>query len=123
MGARANQQIQLPKPMHLRLDSVLPAEHVVDALEVVDALGDGVGAARGRVALLQVGLLSQVAHLEAVSSQSQDVRGVSLRTSSYTSGATVRRADSLSFRFNVFWMVSVEPLTLSENKLEARPLP
>ena len=61
--------IQLPDVMYLRLDCVLAAEHVVDALEVVDALGDGVGAARGRVALLKVGLLAQFAHLEAVSTQ------------------------------------------------------
>ena len=53
-----------------RLDYVLPAEHVVDALEIVDALGNSVRAAGGGIALLQVGFLAQLAHLDWISAGS-----------------------------------------------------
>lgn len=50
----------------LRLDRVGSLEHVVNVLEVVNILGDGVDGALGLVALLEVGLLSEIAHLNKI---------------------------------------------------------
>jgi hypothetical protein len=49
--------------MLLCFDIILATEHVVDALEVVNALGDRLRTAIWRIALLQVCLLAQIAHL------------------------------------------------------------
>jgi hypothetical protein len=111
-------------PIHLRLDAILTAEHVIDILEIISTFGNGLGTASRCVALLQVSFLAQLAHLDIVSERRKILGKASFQlTWSYTSGATVRRAASLSFRFNVFWMTSVGPVTFNENKLEARPLP
>jgi hypothetical protein len=53
--------------MKLRLDPILPTEHVVDALEIINTFSNGLGTARGYVALLQVSFLAQLAHLDIVS--------------------------------------------------------
>jgi len=50
--------------MHLCLDAVFAAEHVINTLEVVDTLGNGLRVAGWGVALLQVCLLAQLAHLK-----------------------------------------------------------
>lgn len=47
----------------LSLDGVLPLEHLVNLLEVVGAREDPVGGALGLVALLEMSLLAEVAHL------------------------------------------------------------
>src|SRR6478752_7465867 len=47
----------------LLLDSVLALEHVVDLGKVVSTRGDGRGVTLGSVVLLEMGLLSEVAHL------------------------------------------------------------
>jgi hypothetical protein len=54
-------------PTLLRLDPILPTEHVVDALEIINTSSNGLGTARGYVALLQVSFLAQLAHLVIVS--------------------------------------------------------
>jgi hypothetical protein len=47
----------------LLLDSVLALEHVVDLGKVVSTRGDGRGVTLGSVVLLEMGLLSEIAHL------------------------------------------------------------
>ena len=52
--------------MLLCFDIILATEHVVDALEVVNALGNGLRTTVWSIAFLQVGLLAQLTHLENV---------------------------------------------------------
>ena len=52
---------------NLLLDLVLAAEHVVNVGEVVSAGEEAIGLAGGGIALLEVGLLTEVAHLEGIS--------------------------------------------------------
>jgi len=51
----------------LLLDLVRAAEHAVNGCEVVSAREDGLGASLGGVVLLQVSLLTEVAHLQNLS--------------------------------------------------------
>ena len=57
----------ISSPDALLLDLVRTAEHAVDAGEVVCAREDGLGASLGGVILLQVSLLTEVAHLQNLS--------------------------------------------------------
>jgi hypothetical protein len=53
----------MPQTIRLLLDFVGTAEHAVDAGEVVCAGDDGVDASLGSEVLLEVSLLTEVAHL------------------------------------------------------------
>ena len=48
----------------LFLDSVLALEHIINLGQVVSTRGDGGGIALGGIVLLEVSLLSEVAHLK-----------------------------------------------------------
>jgi hypothetical protein len=50
--------------MYLLLNLVRAAEHVVNVAEVVGTGEETIGLAGGGIALLEVGLLTEVAHLE-----------------------------------------------------------
>lgn len=52
---------------HLLLDLVRAAEHVVNVGEVVGTREEAIGLAGGGIALLEMGLLTKVAHLRGVS--------------------------------------------------------
>jgi hypothetical protein len=83
----------VPTERHLLLDLVRAAEHVVNVGEVVGTREEAIGLASGGVALLEMGLLTEVAHLKESQSQvSTTIRTPCPRmlTSSYTSGATTR---------------------------------
>lgn len=93
-------------PNRLRLDLVLPPEHVVDVGEVVSAVCDSVGASLWRIALLQMGLLPQQAHLDVSSQFYACLRGQQERVAKHIPRRTPRgllfsarltvRADSVS---------------------------
>jgi len=107
----------------LLLDLVGATEHVIDVGEVVCAGEEAIGLAGGGIALLEVGLLAEVAHLEAVSTPSRVASHVNSLTSSYTSGATTRLDSRRAGMSSCFAMFSTLPLTTKENMEDARPLP
>lgn len=62
-GCSSKDSLVFSKDDPLLLDSVLALEHVVDLGKVVSTRGDGGGVALGSVVLLEMSLLSEVAHL------------------------------------------------------------
>lgn len=108
---------------NLSLDLIFPLEHLVDFCKIICFLGDGIGTAFGDVILLKVSFLSKSAHLHHNQHhKSSDTIKYTL-TSSYVLGGTVRLASSRSWRFTVFAMVLMSPVTLILKKELARPLP
>jgi hypothetical protein len=53
--------------LNLLLDLICTAEHVVNVGKVVGTWEEAIGLAAGGIALLEVGLLTEVAHLKGVS--------------------------------------------------------
>jgi len=54
----------VPTERHLLFDLVRAAEHVVNVGEVIGTREETIGLAGGGIALLEMGLLTEVAHLK-----------------------------------------------------------